>query len=1058
MQKKELYRVTDQNVKIKLSQRSPWVHFVICNLSVCLLYLIAAYFGLKLAIPPGYATAIWAPSGFALGAVLVWGRRSLLGVFVGSFIINCYISYLSGGDLLAFKTQLIAAFIGVGALLQAWLGWYLIKRKLGLKNTLDYPKDILWFALLSGPIACLVNATLSNFVLFFFNILPLAAYPVSWATWWIGDSIGALIFTPLFLICFASPRIIWRARLLQVLLPLSVSFVVVVFVYGFVSKTETRRVNNQFQHAVSQKMEKIDNKMLKANNLSTALATHLSIAPTLNQKTFTDFSASLKEQSPYIQSLEWVAKLRSSEKFKHRYGIDIFQYHDSSWLEKTTISSPVSLMRKAKKSMGVLILTPVYRNLTLSGFALVVVDVTKLVNPLLEKTKMYHNFIISDITDTQHPRVVYTLKNTLHISNDPRYVLNVKHVFHVNNRTWEVNAISSQHFISSHYSWQVWSVLVGGLLFISLMNLMLFILYGQKNIIQSKVEEQASRLRNEEAKNLLLLNSVGEGIMGLDDAGHISFVNPAASTLLGYTEKELNGQSIDILISNNKVQGRPLSFKRSAFFKSITKNKVYHINDNMFQCKNGKSFWVEYTSTPLKKLDQITGVVVVFNDVSERRKTDLKLEKMAHYDLLTGLPNRFSFLAHLTQALARAKRCKSSMLLCFIDVDNFKEINDNLGHAAGDDLLRLIPKLLSPKLRDVDYLARLGGDEFGLILENPGKVSEVGFIIERYIETMAQPLQINHFAINTSISVGVAVYPTAGITADELVKNADIAMYRAKDAGKNTYAFFNEATNIEVKRRHSIEVGLRKAIQSNEFQLFYQPQLDIKTHKIMGIEALIRWHNADLQTVSPAEFIPIAEDNGMIHIIGEWVLEQLGRDYKALHAINSELEYSVNVSVKQLEKPRFDEFIKGIIDVYQINPNNLLLEITETALMRHPDEMLKIMSRLEQLGIRFALDDFGIGYSSMQYLKRLPISLIKIDQSFVSDIVSDPNDAAIVKATIQLSHGLGISSIAEGVETKEQLEFLAESGCEYVQGYYFSKPLSLKDLSAWMQQREESST
>ena len=431
---------------------------------------------------------------------------------------------------------------------------------------------------------------------------------------------------------------------------------------------------------------------------------------------------------------------------------------------------------------------------------------------------------------------------------------------------------------------------------------------------------------------------------------------------------------------------------------------------------------------------------------NELRKTKSELEKIAHYDLITNLPNRHSFFEYLEKALARSKRSKTLLAVCFLDLDNFKQVNDNMGHNGGDQLLKAIPEALSPVLRDTDYLARLSGDEFGLILESIQSTQEISRILTRYINTFNQPFSINGYEINISASIGVAVFPLGGNDAEELLKNADIAMYKAKAAGKNTFIFFNETTNKQVQRRHAIEVALRKAIEKQEFHLVYQPQIDANTNKIYGVETLIRWAHDGLDQISPAEFIPIAEECGLIDKIGIWVIERVGKDYNTLKKISVDLEVSINTSIRQLESLNFDETILTVLKKHNLPCNKITLEVTETAIMRHPDLIIDIMTRLSNLGICFALDDFGTGYSSMNYLKRLPISYIKIDQGFVHDIEDDPSDAAIVRAIIQLSNALGTKTIAEGVETVGEYKFLQKHGCEYLQGYYFDKPLALDEL------------
>jgi EAL domain-containing protein (putative c-di-GMP-specific phosphodiesterase class I) len=303
--------------------------------------------------------------------------------------------------------------------------------------------------------------------------------------------------------------------------------------------------------------------------------------------------------------------------------------------------------------------------------------------------------------------------------------------------------------------------------------------------------------------------------------------------------------------------------------------------------------------------------------------------------------------------------------------------------------------------------------------------------------------------------VGVAIHPSAGKTAQELIKNADIAMYKAKEDGKNKLSFFNTEISTQIKRQHKVDMAMRKAVVNNEFYLLYQPQVDIETNQLVGVEALVRWDNPSLETTSPAEFIPMAEENGLILEIGEWVLQQAVKDSLWLNEnIKEGLKVSINVSVRQLERDDFAQSVSAIFNRYGVDSRQIYLEVTETALMQHSERIVATMSLLDQMGVRFALDDFGMGYSSMHYLKRMPISLIKIDQNFVRDIASDAGDAAIVRAIIDLAHAMNIPTIAEGVEENGQLLQLLEYGCEQVQGYYFAKPMRIDDLHEWYLKRQ----
>ena len=1050
------------------------------------LYVITAYLGQILAVPAGYATAIWAPAGIALGGALVWGLRTLPAIFLGSFIINFYLSYVNTGHLL---TVSLAGLIAAGAVLQALFGWWLIKKFLGLNNDLVYPKDILLFAFLSGPVSCLVNATWSVIALYLLNKLPAANMLLSWMTWWVGDSIGSLLITPLFLICFKKSTEVWRRIPLGRILPLSVSFITIIVIYSIVIKAEILRLELQFENKTKNIIDRLETQLNFSINSAYALTAHLSVIPAITKKSFTEYAQAVISREGSQQILAWVPEVIDKYQFTQDHHINIFGINHSHMIvdqqrsvyypilyiepyqennsligldllsdtpradallaarsqRKLVVLAPIQLNQNNTKDVGTLFVSPVYNQNKFSGFSSVVLNLTHISDEILRNNQDYFLFTIKDALTKKEILNVNTNQSMAH---DPKYVMSYHSILKVGPMNWEVSTISSMNYVNYAFSWQVWSLLPGGLLFCVLMNMILLILYGQKSLIQLKVNEQSAMLRAEEAKNLLVLNSAGEGILELDRNGAITFSNPAAQNLLGYNQQELTGKSINELshgqvqLNNNNIESPILS--------SFKLDKFQHITDELFFRKDNTSFTVEYSITPIRKNNTVTGAVVVFNDITERRENQIRIEKMARLDMLTQLPNRFSFMNYLSQALDRAKRNKTLMAVFFIDIDNFKQINDNYGHQIGDKVLGLIPKLLSQRLRHIDFLGRLGGDEFGLILENINHESEVDVIAEEYIRLISKPLKILNQEINTSISVGIALFPKNGVTKEQLIKNADIAMYYAKEEGKNTFAYFGEEMNLLHRRRHEVDLALRQAIQNDEFHLVYQPQLDINTLQIMGVEVLLRMESSTQTVSSPKEFIPVAESNGLIHDIGRWVLEQVAKDYSALLEMIPGLKITINTSVKQLENPVFDDFIHELVIKHGMDPKHIYFEVTETALLKNPDRMLKMMHKLNDLGFRFALDDFGMGYSSMHYLKQLPISIIKIDQSFIQDMNHNSNDLAIVNATIKLAHGLNIITIAEGVETKDQFIHLKSSECDQIQGYYLAEPMRFNRLLQWI--------
>ncbi|MGH8743549.1 MAG: putative bifunctional diguanylate cyclase/phosphodiesterase, partial [Burkholderiales bacterium] len=446
----------------------------------------------------------------------------------------------------------------------------------------------------------------------------------------------------------------------------------------------------------------------------------------------------------------------------------------------------------------------------------------------------------------------------------------------------------------------------------------------------------------------------------------------------------------------------------------------------------------------------------IAEDITERKKAEEQLTYLAQYDSLTGLPNRTLFHDRLTTTMARVKRDGKMLALMFLDLDRFKEINDTLGHTIGDEVLQAAAELLRKSLRDVDTIARLGGDEFTIILEDITHEDQVIVVAEKLKKVFVDPIVIKGREIFVTASIGITLYPRDVDDVDALLQTADIAMYRAKEEGRNTYEFYAQEMNAEAAEHLNMENLLRYAIDRQELLLHYQPKVDVKSGRIVGAEALVRWNSKENGLVSPAQFIPLAEKTGLIVPIGEWVLKTACAQNKAWQDQGMPpLLMSVNLSPRQLRQKNLVEMIAEVLDKTGLASRYLELEITEGMIMHHADKAIAILQRINQLGVQLSVDDFGTGYSSLAYLKRFPVQRLKVDQSFVRDLTSDDDDASIVKAVIAMAKSLGLESVAEGVETKEQLDFLSKLRCEEYQEYYFSKPIPAEEFVRLLQARRK---
>jgi diguanylate cyclase (GGDEF)-like protein len=466
----------------------------------------------------------------------------------------------------------------------------------------------------------------------------------------------------------------------------------------------------------------------------------------------------------------------------------------------------------------------------------------------------------------------------------------------------------------------------------------------------------------------------------------------------------------------------------------------------------------DYLTKPLNPVILQTKITAMARIARMRKKLlDMNntLMTLSLTDRLTGIPNRFSFENTLTSCIKHAKRHDETFAVLFINLDHFKTINDTLGHATGDLLLQAASNRMTAVLHTEDYLARIAGDEFVAILTSLSDPHNAGIIAEKIVHSFALPFNIDQHEISISSSVGIACYPTAGTDEDTLTTHADMAMHHAKESGRNTYHYFSKKLNDEHMLRIEIEKSLVTAIKKNEFFLMFQPKYQLADQKIIGFEALIRWEHPTFGPTPPDDFIPITEETGLIVPLGKWILNEALSQFKKWHNSNPTLHIAINISPVQLLSKGFDHDVLSAIEKNNLPYDAVQLEITETAIMAHSDESQQVLTKLHSKGITIDIDDFGTGYSSLSHIKRLPIDNLKIDKEFVMDIFEDANDAAIVKSIIAMSKNLGIGLIAEGIETKEQLEFLISHGCPHGQGYYFSKPLPADNVEAFINKNQE---
>jgi diguanylate cyclase (GGDEF)-like protein/PAS domain S-box-containing protein len=568
------------------------------------------------------------------------------------------------------------------------------------------------------------------------------------------------------------------------------------------------------------------------------------------------------------------------------------------------------------------------------------------------------------------------------------------------------------------------------------------------DISERKRAEEA--LRESEARFRTMAEHSTDWIWSIDTQGRHTYSNQRGAVSLGYTADEFLAMD-----STGLVHPDDLPLLHHTFEEAVSARQGWQNIVLRWRHRNGSYRTFDSNASALfSEAGQLIGFQGVDRDITERREAEERIAFLAHHDALTGLPNRVLLRDRFEHALAMAERSRTRVAMLFLDLDNFKVVNDTLGHAAGDRLLLEVVSRLAHCTRESDTISRQGGDEFILLLNEVPELETVERVAGEILSQLAEPAEINGHVLNASCSIGVAIYPEDGSDFDSLLQKADTAMYNAKDAGRNTYCFFDEQMNLQAHEHLLLQNRLHQALFRAEFNLHYQPQIEIGSGRVIGVEALLRWNNPELGDVVPARLIPVAEDCGLIVPIGAWVMEEACRRAQTWRKAGwPDLTMSVNLSALQFRRAGLIETVAGALERSGLPPHLLELELTESILLQDVENNLDTVRRLKALGVRLSIDDFGTGYSSLSYLKRFAVDRLKIDRSFVRDISTDPDDAAIVRAVIQLARSLRLGIIAEGVETQEQLTFLREEGCQEVQGFLFSRPLEPAAFENFLRER-----
>ena len=564
---------------------------------------------------------------------------------------------------------------------------------------------------------------------------------------------------------------------------------------------------------------------------------------------------------------------------------------------------------------------------------------------------------------------------------------------------------------------------------------------------QERTQYQKSLLASEQRARQVMENAL-DAIINMDTGGFIIEWNKAAERIFGYKRSDALGRSLaEVIVPEVYREAHNKGLQR---LQNSGESKMLGRSIEITAMRsNGAEFPVELTIIEIVSSGE-RYYSAFLRDITRRKDYEARIKFLANYDALTSLPNRNLLNERVIKEIENAWANDSQFALMFLDLDHFKDVNDSLGHRYGDSLLIELTKRFQKLVRPEDTICRLGGDEFVFLLAGSGH-DVAKEIVERLLAAVEQPLVIDQYQLTITASVGIAIYPDDGLDIESLQRNADVAMYRTKKESRNGYRFFSNQMQIQTARHLQLANALRQAISLGQLEVYYQPQMDLTTKKLVGVEALLRWQHPQLGAVSPAEFIPLAESSGLIISIGSWVLEQAVQQIQQWQLAGiQDVCVSVNLSSIQFRDPELPALVQRILHRYQVMPQALELELTEGVALENPEGAVNMMDALDLLGIRLSIDDFGTGYSSLSYLKKFKVYKLKIDQSFVRDISTDDEDKAIVIAIIQLARSLGLKTIAEGVETTEQKAFLLAHGCDEMQGYHLSQPLSSEDATAFL--------
>lgn len=1107
-------------------------------LALALLYYGAGRLSLLLAIPPGYATALWPASGIALAGLLLFDQRLWPGVLLGSFCVNIPIALdTSSGEPLAL---LLALTLGIasGAVVQAVVGATLIARHVRIADGLLHSAEVVKLLALGGPLSCLINASVGTTLLWGMGQIPAAEYLFSWTTWWVGDSIGVLLVLPLAFVLVGQPRQLWQPRALPLSASLLLTLTGVVIIFSVASTEERARIALEYERQARTVGASLERRMDAYTQTLRSLQSFFAASTKVTRSEFRRYVEPVLARMPGLQALSWnpyipASKRIAFERAARQAGIAdftiserdatgalvpaaarpyyVFVYYIEPYfaneealgfdvssdatrraamerardLGQVVATAPIKLVQEANDQVGILLFLPVYavsamppsladRRASLLGYVVGVFRLGDLLAAAVAESRaravevrLYYQSLGNMETLVAAYRIDGGGRGTLLDSSrddPPMLPLAWSNRYTMGTRTWRLVVTPNSSYLSRQRSWVAWSVLAIGLAFTSLLGAFLLILTGRavldkqraqdlvqvNGALQAEVEQRQRTERAlyaEKERAEVTLHSIGDAVITTDAEGNVDYLNPMAEMLTEWKTKEAHGKPLMTVarIIHDDTDKSPIDLVAHCRAEKCILNPEGQL---VLISRSGREYAIKNSAAPIWDHDgHMLGVVLVFSDVSKTRRMVQEAAYYASHDVLTGLVNRREFDRRLELALASSKRHGTQHALCYLDLDQFKIVNDTVGHRAGDELLKQITTLFTREVRERDTLARLGGDEFALLLNNCPleKALEIANVLIATVHGFV--FVWNERSFELGVSIGLVPVDGRLRNAEEALARADVACYAAKDAGRNrVYVYRNDGADADPRHREIQRVAdVRSAIEHDHFRLFAQPIVALKTHEpaCQRYEILLRMLAADATFVAPSEFISAAERYGMMNALDRWVISTVFRDSMRLFPQNPAVLMTINLSGNSLNDDGLLPFLRQQFAEHDLAPRRVCFEIAEMAALRNLSLATAFIHQVRELGCQFALDDFGAGLYSFSYLKDMPIDFLKLDGSLIANLTTNAKDRVIVAGMINLVDKLDMEIIAEGVETAETLAVLRELGAHYAQGYALGRPAAL---------------